>query len=45
MIRIPLKILETVVKQGSKEIDLSNPMVIDTVNFFLEVGKEIIKPW
>jgi hypothetical protein len=43
--RIPIKIIEMIVKNGSKEIDVANPMFIDTVNFFIDIGKEIIKPW
>jgi hypothetical protein len=43
--RIPIKLIEMIAKQGSKELDLGNPLTIDTVNFIIEIGKEVLKPW
>lgn len=43
--KLGFKLIQHVVKKGSKELDVSDPIVMDTFSFVIDVAKEIIKPW
>jgi hypothetical protein len=45
MFRIPVKLLETAVKKGAKEVDVANPLFADGVNFVLEIAKAVVNPF